>query len=118
MPVLDVQVRTMTCDNECGKTITFDVKDAQKVVEENPWLNTGRFIQTGDRRGFFYCSDKCEVEATGTGKHNVPEPKKIVETPSVGAAQAIKIAAQAAENAREATKALKTGKGTKLQVVK
>jgi hypothetical protein len=48
----------------------------------------------------------------------VPEPKKIVDVPQVGAAQAIKIAAQAAESAKEGTKALKTGKPANLKVVR
>jgi hypothetical protein len=119
MAVMDTQVRSMTCDNEgCDKTVTFNMKDAEAVVKENPWLNNGRFVQTGDRRGFFYCSDVCEINAVGKGTHNIPEPKKIVDVPGVNAAQAIKIAAQAAEEAKAGTKALKAGKATQLKIVK
>jgi hypothetical protein len=117
MPVLDVQVRTISCE-QCDKTVTFSMKDHQQVVKDNTWLNTSRVIQTGDGRNFLYCSDECEIAGIGTSKHNVPEPKKIVDVPQVGAAQAIKIAAQAAESAKEGTKALKTGKPANLKVVR
>lgn len=117
MPILDVQVRTISCE-QCDKTVTFSMKDHQQALKDNEWLSTSRVVQTGDGRNFLYCSDKCEVEGVGTTKHNVPEPKKVVDIPQAGAAQAVKIAAQQAEAARAGTKAIKEGKPANLKIVK
>lgn len=116
MAILDQQFRTITCDT-CGKTVTFDPKNAQQTVADNPWLNSARVVQNlGDGRNFCYCSDECTVVGVGQGNHNPVEKKKIVEAP--GGEQAIKMAALAAQAAEEATKAIKDGKSTKLQVVR
>ena len=117
MPILDVAVRTISCEI-CDKTITFNQKDHVEVAKNTPWLATSRVIQTGDGRNFLYCSDACEIAGIATEKHNIPEPKKLVDVPSVGAAQAIKIAAQAAEEAKAGTQAMKEGRPTKLKIVK
>ena len=117
MPILDVAVRTISCEM-CDKTITFNQKDHQQVAKDTPWLSTSRVVQTGDGRNFIYCSDQCEIAGIATEKHNIPEPKKLVDVPSVGAAQAIKIAAQAAEEAKAGTQAMKEGRPTKLKIVK
>jgi len=119
MPVTDkkIQIRTITCD-ACEKTVTFDMDQHQEALKDNPWMNTTRLVQSGDGRPFLYCSDSCEVTGAGTGNHYIPEPKKIIETPQVGAAQAIKIAAEAAKQAREGTAAIKAGRPTNLKIVK
>lgn len=117
MSIVDVQVRTISC-NSCDKTATFNMKDHQQALQDNAWLNSTRVIQTGDGRNFVYCSDECEVVGVGTGAHNLPEKKKLVEVPTAGANEAIKIAAQAAKAAEEGTKAMKEGRPTKLHVVK
>jgi acyl-CoA reductase-like NAD-dependent aldehyde dehydrogenase len=50
-----------------------------------------------------YCSDACELEGIGTGEHNRPLPKKIID--GIATAQQVQAAAQAAALAEEATKA-------------
>lgn len=116
MSIIDISVRTITC-NTCDKTATFNMKEHQQALKDNVWLGASRVVQTGDGRNFVYCSDECEVAGISGGKHNLIVPKKIVEVES-GDSQAVKIAANAAKQAEEATKAIKSGKPTKLQVVK
>ena len=107
--------RTITCNNEkCGKTITYEHDDRRPELEkaifdapENVWLKGVRQVTTLDNRMFAYCSDVCEVTGVGSGEHNIPEPKKMIE--SATAAQ-VQMAANAAKQAEEATKALKSGR--------
>jgi hypothetical protein len=115
MSIVDVQIRTITCNN-CDKTVTFNTKDHQQVVIDNPWLNASRVVQTGDGRNFVYCSDECEVVGIGTGSHNIPEKKQVAEV--TGGDAAIKMAALQAQAAEEATRAIKGGKPSKLQIVR
>ncbi len=116
MSIIDVQVRTISC-NACDKTVTFNIKEHQQALDANAWLKSSRVIQTGDGRNFVYCSDQCEIAGIGSGVHNIPEQKKVVEVEGTGTA-AIAIAAEAAKNAEQATKAIKDGKPAKLQVVR
>ena len=105
---------TISCDAEgCGKTATFNqTQEAEnEAIKDNPWLNTVRFVQTMDKRKVQYCSDACEVLATGQGLHNPLEPKKIVP----GNQRDVNLAAQAAETAAKAQAAMKAGTG--IQVV-
>jgi hypothetical protein len=62
-----------------------------------------RFVQTPDGRKFTYCSDECEIKATGNGTHNKP-----IIVPA-GKQSDVNLAAQAAERARQATEAIKAG---------
>lgn len=110
MSVIDTQFRTITCNGpKCDKTVTYDVKQANETIadEKNAWLHAVRFTSTSDGRNFAYCSDTCELEGIGTGIHNKPETKKIVDAPATPAAVAA--AAAAAKQAEDATKALKAG---------
>jgi hypothetical protein len=108
MPLVDLQYRTITCDN-CAKTVTFqNPAELTATVEGNPWIKTSRFIQTGDQRTFLYCSDLCEIAGIETGKHNVKEAPK-VEIPAGSAQAQIAAAAAAAKMQEAATKALKEG---------
>lgn len=116
MSIVVSQIQTVTCD-VCGKTITFDVKDAQKVISETPWMLTSRTIQRLDNQHYTYCGDSCEVSGVATGNHNIPEQKKIAEVTSSSAQAAIEMAAKSARLAEEATKAIKSGSGGKLQIV-
>jgi hypothetical protein len=95
--------------------VTFDRKEeaANFAKPENVWLKTSRVVQTADGRNHVYCSDECELKGTATGKHNIPEPKKIVET---GNAAAIAIAAQQAAQAKAAEEAIRTGQPTNIQI--
>ena len=116
MSIVDSQVRTVTC-NTCGQTATFEVKD-QKAIEESPWLKNVRIIQTSSSgRNFAYCSDQCEIGGITANNHNIPEEKKIVDVPEGQSTAAIQIAANAAKQAENATRAIKDGKPAKLQVV-
>jgi hypothetical protein len=99
---------TITCDaTGCDKTVTFLGTDdgGKKVVQENPWMNSLRTVQTISGRKFIYCSDECEAKGVGAGSHN----QQVIVTPQAG--NAVDLAAQAAERARQATEALKTGHG-------
>lgn len=110
MSVFDSQFRTITCNGpECDKTVTYDVKEAQKVLtaEGNEWLKSVRFVQSSDGRNFAYCSDTCEVKGVGSGLHNQPEVKKIIADAPTPAAVAA--AAAAAKNAEAANAAIKAG---------
>lgn len=116
MTIVDSAIRNITCDAEgCTKAVLYDRKDEKTVFDnpDNAWLKTTRVIQTADGRNFTYCSDLCEVNGTGSGKHNIPEPKKIVETTNPAA---IAMAAQAAAQARQADQTLREGSGGKIQV--
>jgi hypothetical protein len=116
MSMQESTFRTMTCDfAECKKTATFQITRQgidQKVLDENPWLANGRMIQTSDGRGFFYCSDECEIKNVGDGQHNKLEPKRIIDQPANAAAVAA--AAASAKAAEEATEAIRTGRGGKV----
>jgi len=105
------QFVTITCDSpECQHTVTFAQNEAAQAeaVHDNPWMSTLRFINVPDNRKFGYCSDTCEAEGIKTGQHNPIEQKKIE---AVGTPGQIHLAAKAAEAARQATEALKTGQG-------
>lgn len=115
MAIIDTVVRTITCDAfGCGKTITFDRKEEQQTFAnpDNGWLKATRVVQSADGRNHVYCSDECEVKGTATGKHNLPEPKKIVE----GNAAAIAMAAQAAAQAKAADAAIREGQPANIQI--
>lgn len=116
MGVIQATIRTVKCD-KCEITTTFEVTErgvAQEIVDANPWLSTGRLINTTDGRVYFYCSDKCEVEGTASGLHNKPEPKKIIDSPANN--QAVAVAAAIAAQRDASTKALKEGTGGKVQL--
>lgn len=107
MSIVDVQIRTVTCNAEgCNKTVTFDQKDAQSAFENNPWLKTLRIVQTAQGRNFCYCSDEHEISSVAAGFHNPEEPKKVIAVPQAGA---IAQAAAAAKAQEDANKALKSG---------
>lgn len=110
MTTLAVSFVTISCDGTCGKTATFaqTQEEETQAAKDHPWLNTIRIIQTRDKRQFSYCSDQCEIEATGSGVHNKLEEKKIAT--SVNQSH-IDFAARAAHIAAEANKALKSGAG-------
>ncbi len=74
MPIVDSQIRTITCDGGCGKKLLFDQKDQQATFSnnENAWLKGLRIIQTFDGRNFSYCSDACELKGLEKGSHNLP----------------------------------------------
>jgi hypothetical protein len=113
MSTVIAQFVTITCDSpECQHTVTFAQNEAAQAeaVHDNPWMSTLRFINVPDNRKFGYCSDTCEAEGIKTGQHNPIEQKKI--DPSVATPAQIQLAALAADNARKATEALKTGQGT------
>lgn len=110
MSILDAQFRTVTCNGTgCDKTVTFNQKDSQNVVNDNPWLQSVRVIQTADGRNLCYCSDVCEVNNVSSGAHNPPQAKKIIEMPTAGSDAVVRAAALAAAQAEEATRALKAG---------
>lgn len=126
MPLADIVFRTTACDGpNCkgGKdggqaTVTFNQKDQadiSKAHEENPWLNTGRVLQTADGRIFFFHDDVCTVEFIATGSANPPEQKKILEVPT-GAEYAIKAAAAAAAQKRFADQAIREGQPASIQM--
>ncbi len=116
MSIIDSAIRSITCDGpECTKQVLYDRKDEKTTFElpENSWLRATRVTQTADGRNIVYCSDICEVKGVGTGKHNIPEPPKIVTTTNPAA---IVAAAQAAANARQAEQAIRDGQPTKVQL--
>ena len=108
MGLIDSTVRSITC-NFCEKTVTFDRRLEKQVFDApgNEWLKATRVVQTVDARNLVYCSDSCEIKGAGTGAHNLPEPKRLVE--GVANEAAIKAAADAAKIAEAATTAMKTG---------
>lgn len=111
MSLTDQALRTIKCDGpECTKSITFNRAD-EKVVFENPanlWLKSIRLVQTIDQRSFVYHDDVCEIMATKSGVHNLPEPKKIIEAANPAA---VKAAAEAAAAAVASDENLKKGTG-------
>lgn len=106
---MEIQITyvTVSCDAEgCDKIVTFpnDSKEAgMKVVQDNPWMNSLRTVQTIDGRKFVYCSDTCTAVALGAGVFNKP----LIEIPTTP--NAAKLAAEAEARARQATQQLKTG---------
>jgi hypothetical protein len=121
MGIVDNQFRTVTCDN-CKKTVTYEQQQLNgrihidpKVMEENPWLKSNRVVLTADGRNFGYCSDLCEISGLESKQHNMPEPAK-VEIPTGSAQAQIQAAAAAAKQREDATKAIKSGEGTKLHI--
>lgn len=118
MPIQDTVVRTIKCDAEgCPNEILFDRKEEQQTFQkpENAWLKSVRLIQTADGRNIAYCSDECEVKGTASGKHNLPEPKRIIET---GNAAAVAAAANAQAATKAAEKLVRDGTGGQIQIVK
>ena len=122
MGIQDTSFRTVTCD-QCHKTVTYEQIHQQggrvsidpKVLEDNPWLKSNRVVLTADGRNFGYCSDLCEVAGLETKQHNMPEAPK-VEIPTGSAQAQIQAAAAAAKQREDATKAIKSGEGTKLHI--
>jgi len=98
---------------ECPNTATFDVSTKDKAMTDNPWLRTYRTVQTGDGRTFGYCGDACELTGVASGKHNMPEPKRIIDTASAGAVAAV---AQQVAAAKAAEQAIRDGKPANIQV--
>jgi hypothetical protein len=115
MSIIDSVIRTISCDGpNCTKQLLFDQKDkAVFELPENVWLKATRVIQTADGRNIVYCSDTCEVKGVATGKHNIPEPPKIVTAANPAA---IAAAAQAVAQAKAADQTLREGTGGKIQI--
>jgi len=116
MSILDSVIRTISCDAPgCNKQILFDRKDEKATFEvpENVWLKSARVVQSADGRNIVYCSDTCEVKGTATGKHNIPEPTKIVQAANPAA---IIAAAQAAHQAKQTEQAIRDGQPAKVQL--
>ena len=93
----------------------FDRKEEKQIFEnpDNSWLKSTRVVQSADGRNIVYCSDICEVKGTETGKHNIPEPPKIVQATNPAAVAA---AAQAAANAKAQEQAIREGQPAKVQL--
>lgn len=117
MSINDTVIRTIKCDGPgCAREqLLFDRKEEQVVFgkPENAWVKGLRLVQTADGRQFMYCSDECEVKGAGTGQHNLPEPKKIIEA---GNAAAVAAAAKIAEARTAAEKAVREGTGGQIQI--
>jgi len=118
MGIQNTVYATISCEGpECKKTVTFLTSEEQVVLSqpENAWVQkTARVVTNlapapGQQKPIprLYCSDECEVKATATGIHNVPEPKRIVTEPA--SAAAVAAAAAAAQRAEQATAALRAG---------
>jgi hypothetical protein len=118
MSLTNTTVQTIKCDAPgCDKELTFAQSQTPEFVKNNPWLRSVRIVQgiftenpQIPNKVFVYCSDTCEVNGTGTGKHN-PIEKKLVEMPTGEALAAVRAAAQAAEATRVGDQALREGKG-------
>ena len=108
-------IQIIKCDESgCSNAAQFDIQNEKdKALAENTCLRTYRTVQTGDGRTFGYCGDACEVRATATGKHNIPEPSKII---SQASPVAIAAAAQAVAVQKQSEEALRTGSGGKIQI--
>ena len=118
MGIQNTVYATVSCEGpECKKTVTYLTSEEQQVLSlpDNTWvLKTARVVTNlmpapGQQKPMphLYCSDECEIKATATGVHNVPEPKRIVTEPA--SAQAVAAAAAAAQRAEQATAALRAG---------
>jgi hypothetical protein len=102
------------CDYpECPNSASFDASTQKQAIADTPWLRTYRTIQTADSRSFGYCGDHCELKGVASGQHNMPEPKKIIET---GNDAAVAAAAQQAAAAKVSEQALREGTGGKIQI--
>ena len=124
MSIIQTNYVTFSCNGPgCAKTMTFEATPQGQALAltnpDNAWLRTSRRVLSllplpGQQQPleFLYCSDICEVQAVGTGAHNLPEPKRIVEAASNPASVAL--AAEAAKRVSEATTALKAGSGVTL----
>jgi len=111
MPATTVPTHTIKCDGpECNKLITFTEPEKKATFDSpaNIWLKSLRQIQTVDQRQFAYCSDVCEIMGAKSGQHNLPEPKKIIETANPAA---VKAAAAAADAVKASDENLKSGVG-------
>ncbi len=116
MSIVDSVIRTISCDAEgCTNQVLFDrtVEKETFADPKNIWLKSTRVVQSADGRNIVYCSDACEVKGTATGKHNIPEPTKIVTAANPAA---ITAAAAAAAQARSAEQAIRDGQPTKVQL--
>lgn len=109
--IVDTQIRTINCDGPgCENNAAFDIKRPfQEVVVEFPWLKTFRAVSTSYGTVFAYCSDNCLMEHCSTGIQNPPEERKVIDISTGGSANAIRLAAEAARKAQEATKNIKAG---------
>ena len=45
MSIIDVQVRTISC-NACDKTVTFNIKEHQQALDANAWLKSSRVFRS------------------------------------------------------------------------
>lgn len=101
---------TFSCD-ECNLTVTFQgtKEDKEKAIAgEAPWISTIRVVKRANSgEEFLYCSDSCEITATGKGAHNPPVESKIIT--DAGNSASVQLAAKAAEAARAATAKIKQG---------
>lgn len=100
---------TITCDGPgCPKTVTFPATEQgqAEAFQDYPWLSTLRGVGTPDKRQLSYCSDVCEANGLATGSHNKAERKRVIQS---GNPAEINLAAQAAQQAREANEALRQG---------
>lgn len=114
MSTLITQFATINCDGpECQNTITYEQtkEGEQEAFQKATWLNSLRIVSVpgpenqGRGRVYSYCSDECEIKATGAGGHN----KKVIVIPH--GPNATDLAAQAAARAQATTQALKSGDG-------
>lgn len=97
--IVDAVFRTISCDGNCGKTVTFAQQDAEKTVKENDWIQGIRMVTAGDGRKFAYCTDECEVKGVTTGSHNLPVAKVIdIATGTNAMKQAAALAAAKAQS--------------------
>ncbi len=117
MSIANSVVQTIKCDAPgCDKAIIFAQSETPEVVKANAWLRGVRIVQglftenpNIPNKTFVYCSDTCEVNGTGTGKHN-PIEKKVIEMPTGDQLAAIRAAAAQAQAVAEGTQALKEGR--------
>lgn len=110
------QYRTVTCDApSCKNTVTFEQRENNQrgyleLLEKHAWLRTVRQVQAAGTQ-FIYCSDTCELESVGLGKHNASEPKTVVLPEG---ANAVAHAAAQAKAIEDGTRALKSGTGIRV----
>jgi hypothetical protein len=113
MPVGQTQVSVFVavCDGpDCNRAAIYEgtPEGRKKAVEAEPWLDQVRYVILEDQTKLLYCSDVCEVNAIGAGKHRSSNQKKIQQ---VGKQAEIQALAMAEQRARETTKALQSGEG-------